>query len=193
LFGMYLKWSVEVSNVALQASSKAVSTQTMHGRLGHIHEDACRHIAGKLGVVMQKGAMPVCIACTTAKARQKNLSKHEKTICAKVPKGQLFMDILTIQVPDDVMVTIGKPVWHIAVDDLMGMKFTHYYATKSNGGTDMCMVEEIGAKQQCSSNHPNGQCWREQKFRKAKQQGRGGILNHCRTCASNGALCQLTN
>ena len=46
-----------------------------HRKFGHGHEDAVRKAAKHLGIEITRGTMKPCLACTEARAKQKNVPK----------------------------------------------------------------------------------------------------------------------
>ena len=49
----------------------------MHDLLGHINKQVVKRMAPQLGWELIRGTLGVCKACALAKAKQKNLPRHQ--------------------------------------------------------------------------------------------------------------------
>jgi hypothetical protein len=64
--------STEVNAVSPEQPKK-ISIKTLHDQLGHMNETMCRKVAKALDWEVKKGSLAVCLSCSIAKAKQKNI------------------------------------------------------------------------------------------------------------------------
>jgi hypothetical protein len=102
-----------------------------HERLGHVNEADTRKIAKALGWELTSGKMGVCEACTSAKAKQKNVVKESDHVLASKPNQCIFLDIATIKKPDEEVSMLSTHVWRIMVDECTQLKFSDFFSSKS--------------------------------------------------------------
>jgi hypothetical protein len=89
---------------------------------------------------LSRGMLPVCVSCTVAKTRQRNVPKvtlEENKV--QEYNGQCFHDIATIKVLEKMEgIMISKPNWHILIDEALGFKQSKFHITKEAMILDMC-------------------------------------------------------
>ena len=121
----------EIANVS-QDKETIMKVEKAHALLGHSNNVDTRKSAKALGWHLCQGDCEVCVACSEAKAKQKNL--HTKTPAEteklKEPNERVHLDLATIKAPTKVNVKISLPVWRIIVDGRTGFKTTHFFETK---------------------------------------------------------------
>ena len=135
LFVMYMKCNIdsEVAGASAATNKKIVLIKKVHEWLGHSNEDATHETAKQLGWQLSRGELGVCDACTKAKAKQKNLHTkmaEEMTNKAMKPNQHMYLDLATIKSPKS-MPNVPLKVWHIIMDELMGLKFSNFFKTKA--------------------------------------------------------------
>ena len=116
-------------NAVTQETKTSVSIQKAHELLGHMCESATRKAAKALGWDITRGAMDVCVPCTVAKAKQKNISVQRDETPAPDGKARVYLDISSIQKPDDIK-TMTKRHCRIMVDEKTQLKFVDFFETK---------------------------------------------------------------
>jgi hypothetical protein len=84
--------------------------------------------------------MPVCQACTAAKAKQKNLTQHVEHIPAGQIGGRLFLDMSTIPKKKGGPAVNAKNNWRMMVDERTQMKFSDFYETKDGMVEPTCEI-----------------------------------------------------
>ena len=101
-----------------------------------------------------------CVACATAKAKQKSLPKNEIILKKEVHlkekskevNERMYIDISTVKSPKSVSVTVTKPQWRMMVDEYTGMKWSDFFETKDGMVEPTCeklykwMKNKKGAK-----------------------------------------------
>jgi hypothetical protein len=147
IYAMYFKRGVEVANMVTNTNDQVVEArpkqlkmniQQAHSRFGHAHEDAVRKAAKAIGITITPGSMGPCEGCSVAKAKQKNVPKHNTThVKAAVFPERIFIDItflkLTAEEPD-----ISKPNMLIVVDEATNLKLVYFYEHKNNMVDPLC-------------------------------------------------------
>ena len=151
IFAMYLKRNTELASAAADGTTEvrvvgadgltqvrgiepAQLTMTIkqaHERFGHANEAATRRAAEHMGIKIARGTLKVCEACARAKAKQKNVIKHNVTHqqALSFPK-RVFLDIATLKSKEG-QPPVTKPNWLIIVDEATNMKFSFFFATKN--------------------------------------------------------------
>ena len=71
-----------------------MNIQKAHGLLGHGDEESTRKTAQKLGWILTRGTLKLCLYCAKAKAKQKNVCKESPALKAEVPGGRVYLDLL---------------------------------------------------------------------------------------------------
>ena len=113
-----------------------------HEKLGHMNEEATRKSAAHLGIELTRGTLEPCLACSAAKAKQKNITKHaeEKSKATEIGE-RLFTDIATVKAPMGVKADkSGRPQWRIIVDEKSKMKFSGFFPKKSDMVEPTCEI-----------------------------------------------------
>ena len=87
-------------------------------------------VAKALGWSIKPGVFQVCQACAEAKSKQKNIPANTEHIKASKTEPRVHLDISTIKDPEGVELT--KSNWRIMVDERTGMKFSDFFARKSD-------------------------------------------------------------
>ena len=113
-----------------------------HEMFGHSSEEATRKTANALGIVLSRGELGTCEACTEAKAKQKNLHAKapDKTKKAEEVNGRVYLDLSTIKAPKNLNVTVSLPVWRIIVDEKTGFKTSDFYDKKNRMVDPTCAL-----------------------------------------------------
>jgi hypothetical protein len=128
VFAVYLKRNKEVANVMTDIV-KHMGIMEAHDKIGHGDERSTRKAAEALDIVITRGTMQPCEACTIAKAKQKNVPKESEHVKAIDGERRIFLDISTIKkVKNGPSVT--KPNWRIMVDEKSSLKFSEFFQTK---------------------------------------------------------------
>jgi hypothetical protein len=127
--------SAEICAVSPQQPKK-VSIQALHDQLGHMNEAMCRKVAKALDWEVTKGSLAVCLSCSIAKAKQKNINIDRKGIEAK-PDGlnRVFLDIGSIKQPKNMSTKVKRQHCRIMVDEQTQLKFVDFVEAKN------CMIE----------------------------------------------------
>jgi hypothetical protein len=76
IYAMYHSRSNEIGEAT--ADCTVMSFKKAHSLLGHVSEDYTRATAKVLGWKITRGTLGACDACTTAKAKQKNVPKRKE-------------------------------------------------------------------------------------------------------------------
>jgi hypothetical protein len=103
--------------------------------LGHINEKPVQKIALALGWELTRGTLGVCEPCTEAKAKQKNLPRHQEAPPSTKDENRIYLDIATIKKTKKGP-KVYKGNWRIMVNERTQLQFSDFFDTK-NG-----MVEE---------------------------------------------------
>jgi hypothetical protein len=138
IYAMYLKRNTELASAAADGTmttgrqqENQMTIKQAHDRFGHANEEATRAAAKHAGITITKGTLKVCEACAIAKARQKNVPKHNATHeKARVFPERVFLDIATVKQKED-QPKVTKPNWRIIVDEATNLKFSDFYETKN--------------------------------------------------------------
>jgi len=149
---MYFKRTGDTTATEASAVAKSKTIQEAHEQLGHMNEDMCRKTAKHLGWTIRSGNMNPCTGCTAAKARQKNVPKHTGEMSdnsTSEKTGRYYMDIATVRKPDELNVTVSKPVWHIIVDERTQLKFSFFYTSKNAMIEPTCEWLKKATNSQC--------------------------------------------
>jgi hypothetical protein len=89
---------------------------------------------------LSRGLLPVCEACTIAKAKQRKVPK--KTLGenkATEFNGRIFHNLSKIKVPEELKkFEIAKSHWHILINKATGFKQSAFFTTKGGIIQDMC-------------------------------------------------------
>ena len=128
IFAMHLKCNTKIAG-AIKDGKNRMSVAQAHECLGHCNEDAVHKTAKHLGWELKPGAMPVCVACAEAKAKQKNVPKSSEHKPATEVNERIFLDISTVKAPDGE--TLTKKNWRIMVDKRTNLKFLDFFDTKN--------------------------------------------------------------
>ncbi len=107
-----------------------------HRRLGHANEDAIRKTCKHLGWKLVRGSMQVCTACTAAKAKRKNIPKHDNPNPSKAPGERMYIDQSRLTGDDKTHIT--DPNWCMLVDEHSQLKFSSFHATKDGQVQPKC-------------------------------------------------------
>ena len=136
-----------------------------HTQLGHCHEDAVQVLAKNLGIELKPGSLGICVSCSKAKAKQKNVLVHDPKREGPPTEQDMkraFLDISTIK---NSLNPKQKKHWRIVVLGGINLKFSDFHATKN------AMVEPT-----CEHLHQ----W--------KQAGRGIEIIRCDNAGENEKL-----
>ena len=150
IYAMYFKRAEEVATVVTDASAVAVVPVPMrsnkmtimqaHNRLGHANEDAIRKAAKAMGITITPGAMGPCEGCSVAKAKQKNVPKHNAThVKSVVFPERIFIDITFLKPTEDEP-KLTKPNMLIVVDEATGLKMVFFYDHKDHMIEPLCQL-----------------------------------------------------
>ena len=103
-----------------------------HQLYGHYDEPTTRQAVYARGIGIVRGTLKPCNHCAMAKSKQRHVPAIESEADRAVkPNGRVALDISTIKAPKALKLTLGKPNWRIMVDELTGMKFSDFFATKN--------------------------------------------------------------
>ena len=104
-----------------------------HQLYGYYDEPTTRQAVYARGIGIVRGTLkPSCNHCAMAKSKQRHVPAIEpQADCAVKPNDRDALDISTIKAPKALKITLGKPNWRIMVDELTGMKFSDFFATKN--------------------------------------------------------------
>ena len=72
----------------------------------------------------------MCQSCAESKAKQKIVPKKTEGKKAEKPNGRLLSDIATVKAPKSLNIKVGKPQWHLLVDEATNMKFSSFHEKK---------------------------------------------------------------
>jgi hypothetical protein len=81
---------------------KKITVQHAHDTLGHVNDKMCRKICATLGWELNRGPLGVCVPCTVAKAKQKNISLNTTEKNEPDRKTRIYLDISSIKKPKDI-------------------------------------------------------------------------------------------
>jgi hypothetical protein len=111
LLGIYFRRDGEIASAMTESKPQKVTVNEAHNKLGHSDEATSkRKTAKELGVESVRGTMKPCVACTVAKAKQKNVPKTSDTEKGTKEDRRVFLDILTIKSMKD-RTNVTKPNW----------------------------------------------------------------------------------
>jgi hypothetical protein len=79
---------------------KKLSIQHVHVLLGHMNEKACQKTCKALGWEVTCGSLDVCLPCTIAKAKQKNIKTNDEPV--HDGKTSICLDLTSVKKPKDV-------------------------------------------------------------------------------------------
>ena len=103
-----------------------------HQLYGHYDEPTTRQEVYARGIGIVRGTLKPCKHCAMAKSKQRHVPTPESQVDRVVePNGRVALDISTIKAPKALKITLGMPNWRIMVDELTGMKFSDFFATKN--------------------------------------------------------------
>lgn len=153
VFGIYLSRGGTEVGQALVEKPKIMDPREAHVKFGHCGERATRAAAKAAGVTIRPGPMPVCEACASAKAKQKNLPRHDgdNEDDKKVPEGKrmIYLDISSVGLKAGDK-RPSKPHWLVMVDAETEQKWSRFYKTKNEMAADVCKflkrLERLGKK-----------------------------------------------
>ena len=143
IYAMYFKRGGEVATAATNdaAIENAIvpatrpikmSIMQAHSRLGHANEDMTRKTAKALGIIITKGSMGPCEGCSVAKAKQKNVPKHNVTHEKSTKFAErIFIDTTFLKMTEDEP-KITKPNMFIIVDEATNLKMVYFYDNKND-------------------------------------------------------------
>lgn len=125
---------MEVSNLATEITKTPVtmSIDKAHAVIAaHADEAATRTAAAHIGIIITRGSMSVCTACTEAKAKQMHIPVHIEHVVASADARRIHLDLSSIKAPKGIP-RIGKPFWQMMVDDRTGYKVSMFHEKKSD-------------------------------------------------------------
>ena len=139
VYAICLKRVQEIGVPALAEGHKLTVTKA-HELLGHCSMSAAKKASELMGWNLTGSSKEVCVACSLGKAKQKNLPKKS---CSDLVKksgvfGRVYLDISTIRNKTG-MPLIKKNNWRIIVDELTGLKFSDFFATKDGMVEPTCV------------------------------------------------------
>jgi hypothetical protein len=129
LFAMYIRRNTEVAG-ATTDKRQTMTIQQAHDRLAHSGEENTRITAAELGWTIMRGMLKPCDACSTGKAKQKNVPKISTHKMANNNEPRVFLDIATVKSPKGGP-KVNKPNWCIMVTEREQLKFSDFYDTKN--------------------------------------------------------------
>ena len=126
--------------------TKEIKADIVHGLVGHINNVNGHKIMQHLGFKIARKVITPCGACVDAKSKQSALPSQMKTVQIEVrPRnstetvnGKIYLDISSVKVPKLMNVNITKPHWLMMVDEKTDMKWSTFYAKKSDIIEPMC-------------------------------------------------------
>jgi Reverse transcriptase (RNA-dependent DNA polymerase) len=122
-----------------------MSIQKAHDLLGHIGETMCRKVAKTLGWEISRGSLDVCVPCTVAKAKQKNINVQSVEKPESDGKTRIYLDISSVVKPDDIK-SITKRHCRIMVDEKTQLKFVDFFETKDGMVEPTCEKLKLWAQ-----------------------------------------------
>ena len=144
LFAMCFKRQNEVVAVGVDKTTAKpmekpvrMNINEAHRKFGHGHEDAVRKAAKHLGIEITRGTMKPCLACTKAKAKQKNVPKVSFHVVGNKDERLVFLDLASIKQPKDGP-SITKQHWCMVVDEHSTCSFTTFHETKKDMIEPVC-------------------------------------------------------
>jgi hypothetical protein len=138
VFTVYFNRNEEIANVHVNGTGPTeVAPVTMnieqaHAKCGHSNEEDARKTAKELGIMLTRGTLRPCEACTVAKAKQKNVIKrsvHKAT--TKKDERRIFIDISTVKKTKKGK-ELARPNWYLTVDERTQLKFSKFYPQKND-------------------------------------------------------------
>ncbi len=131
LFAGYLKRTQELSAVSVKKHTKMTIDQA-HAKLGHMDERTTREAAKARGWEIIPGSMKKCASCAAGKARQKNVNKIPPEEPSPEGEVRAYLDLAHVKSHQGIRL-IGAKNWRIIViDPVVQLKFSHFYAAKSD-------------------------------------------------------------
>jgi hypothetical protein len=128
--GMLFGIRIFQSNKIGDKSSVKVSVNEAHELLGHMSFPTTQAIAQELGWELTKG-LHVCDACSTGKAKQKNIVKNRNGTEMTQNCGRIFLDISSVHNVEFLeLEQTPKPYWRIIVDKRTQLKFSDFLEPK---------------------------------------------------------------
>jgi hypothetical protein len=147
IYAMHFKRGGEVANMVTDANNQGeeatpkqvkMSIQQAHSQFGHAQKDAVQKAAKALGITITTGSMGPCEGCSVAKAKQKNVPKHNTThVKATVFPERIFIDITFFKLAAEEP-GITKPNMLIVVDKATNLKLVYFYEHKNNMVKPLC-------------------------------------------------------
>jgi hypothetical protein len=117
-----------------------------HKCFGHMNEIATCKTAAQLGMELSLTGFAMCESCAIGKVQQHNVPKESPGEKATTFNGRVGHDLSKIKVPEGLDVTINKPNWHIAVDQLLIFKQSNFFVTKNEIFDYMCQIMHLEAE-----------------------------------------------
>jgi hypothetical protein len=91
-----------------------------------------------MGIVITRGTLGPCDACTIAKAKQKNAPKvSEHKAATKTDERRIFLDISSVKSNKQGQKPT-KPHWRIMVDERSTLNFSNFFETKNGMAEPTC-------------------------------------------------------
>ena len=138
LYGIYLKRVGGETGMAGK-DTITLSIKDAHEKLGHVDEEKIRQTAKELGWTLTKGKLLPCEECAQGKAKQKDIhTLEEPKEKATTVNGRVYLDISTLKNKDGP--PPKQPNWRILVDELTGLKISHFFATKNGMVQPTCQL-----------------------------------------------------
>jgi len=112
-----------------------MSVDKAHQLLGHVGEAETRAIARRFGWKLTRGSLKQCESCAIGKAKQKNVRKESIEVGKSTDRH--YLDIKTIRNKKGQPAT-NKPHWRIMVQEVIGFKWSDFFATKNSMPEPTC-------------------------------------------------------
>ena len=128
----FQRYNQEVMHIGVKQPEVTTTINTLHAKLGHMHETATKKVAAALGLEIIPKTMAICEACAKAKAQQKTYSKLEDNVpqqTLELGERRIYLDIAQLKRPTGAS-SISKSYWRIMVDEATQLKFTAFFNTK---------------------------------------------------------------
>jgi hypothetical protein len=101
----------------------------------------------QLGMEVFRTAFQTCEACAIGKAKQRNIPKEALREKATIYNGRADHNLLKINAPEGMEVTMNKSNWHILVDEATRFKRSTFFETKAGIIEYMCQTMHSKALQ----------------------------------------------
>jgi hypothetical protein len=138
VFVVYFNRHEELVNVNVNATGPAeaapvtMSIEQAHAKFGHTNKEDTRKTAKELGIVLTRGTLRPCEACTVAKAKQKKvIKKSAHKAATKTDRRRIFIDISTVKKTKKGK-DLARPNWYLTVDERTQLRFSKFYPKKND-------------------------------------------------------------